>query len=136
MGGARGVAGTPQERELTAPEQLATRGRPTGRGGTLEVPGHPSWREQIEWAGASWQPIGIDDEGLRAGELAASPGTAVLTTPAHQWPTGVVLSARRRVSLVDWARTTGSYLIEDDYDAEYRYDRDPVMATSEPTADW
>lgn len=46
----------------------------------------------------------------------------------REWPTRVVLSARRRARLADWARTTGGYLIEDDYDAEYRYDREPVGA--------
>jgi GntR family transcriptional regulator/MocR family aminotransferase len=61
-------------------------------------------------------------------ELAESGAGAVLTTPAHQYPTGVVLSAARRTALVDWARSSGGYVIEDDYDAEYRYDRQPVGA--------
>lgn len=104
---------------------LAERGR---AGIAVEDPGHPSWREQIEWAGASCHPIEVDDEGLRVDRLAASGAGAVLTTPAHQYPTGVVLSASRRISLVDWARTSGGYIIEDDYDAEYRYDRQPVGA--------
>jgi GntR family transcriptional regulator/MocR family aminotransferase len=104
---------------------LAGRGRAAI---AVEDPGHPSWREQIEWAGAACHPVGIDDQGLRVEELAASRAGAVLTTPAHQWPTGVVLSARRRVRLADWARTSGGYIIEDDYDAEYRYDREPVGA--------
>jgi GntR family transcriptional regulator / MocR family aminotransferase len=59
--------------------------------------------------------------------LADSGAGAVLATPAHQSPTGVVLSAARRTSLVEWART-GKLVIEDDYDAEYRYDRAPVGA--------
>jgi GntR family transcriptional regulator / MocR family aminotransferase len=98
------------------------------RGIAVEDPGHPSWREQIEWAGASCHPIDVDDEGLRVDRLAASGAGAVLATPAHQYPTGVVLSASRRISLVDWARTSGGYIIEDDYDAEYRYDGQPVGA--------
>ena len=51
---------------------------------------------------------------------------AVFVTPAHQFPTGVVLAPRRRAQLVDWARRTGGLIVEDDYDAEFRYDRDPV----------
>ena len=47
-------------------------------------------------------------------------------TPAHQWPTGVVLSPQRRQALANWAVHTDGWIIEDDYDAEFRYDRDPV----------
>jgi GntR family transcriptional regulator/MocR family aminotransferase len=99
-----------------------------GRNIAVEDPGHPVWREQIEWAGAGCRPVGVDGEGLRVDLLAASGAGAVLTTPAHQYPTGVVLSPGRRVELVDWARARGGYVIEDDYDAEYRYDRQPVGA--------
>jgi GntR family transcriptional regulator/MocR family aminotransferase len=98
------------------------------RGIAVENPGHPNWREQIEWAGAGCHPIEVDDEGLRVDRLTASRAGAVLVTPAHQYPTGVVLSAGRRIDLLDWARTSGAYVIEDDYDAEYRYDRPPVGA--------
>jgi GntR family transcriptional regulator/MocR family aminotransferase len=55
-------------------------------------------------------------------------GEAVLVTPSHQFPTGVVLSDRRREGLVRWAQESGGLIIEDDYDAEFRYDRDPVRA--------
>src|SRR5262249_11911516 len=53
---------------------------------------------------------------------------AVVLTPAHQYPTGVVLSPERRTALVEWARRRGALIVEDDYDAEYRYDRAPVAA--------
>jgi GntR family transcriptional regulator/MocR family aminotransferase len=99
-----------------------------GRGIAVEDPGHPNWREQIEWAGAGCHPVEVDDEGLRVDRLAGSGAGAVLVTPAHQYPTGAVLSAGRRIELVDWARTGGGYIIEDDYDTEYRYDRHPVGA--------
>jgi GntR family transcriptional regulator/MocR family aminotransferase len=98
------------------------------RGIAVEDPGHPNWREQIEWAGARSFPVAVDDEGVRVDRLTESGAGAVLTTPAHQYPTGVVLSASRRTALVDWARAIGGYIIEDDYDAEYRYDRQPVGA--------
>jgi GntR family transcriptional regulator/MocR family aminotransferase len=99
-----------------------------GRGIAVEDPGHPNWREQIDWAGARCHPIEVDGEGLRVDLLAESGAGTVLVTPAHQYPTGVVLSASRRIDLLDWAHTGGRYIIEDDYDAEYRYDRHPVGA--------
>lgn len=72
-------------------------------------------------------PVPVDGDGLDVAALAATGADAVLTTPAHQSPTGVVLSAARRTELVDWARA-GHLVVEDDYDAEYRYDRAPVGA--------
>ena len=69
----------------------------------------------------------VDDDGLDVAALADSGATTVLSTPAHQSPTGVVLSAARRTALVEWARAD-HLIIEDDYDAEYRYDRAPVGA--------
>lgn len=67
-----------------------------------------------------------DAEGLDVEALARTGARAVLVTPAHQYPTGVVLSPRRRAALVAWARTHDGLIVEDDYDAEFRYDRDPV----------
>jgi GntR family transcriptional regulator / MocR family aminotransferase len=72
--------------------------------------------------------VPVDEEGLVVGALAASEAQAVVVTPAHQAPTGVVLSAARRHALVDWAQRGGGYVIEDDYDSEFRYDKEPVGA--------
>jgi GntR family transcriptional regulator / MocR family aminotransferase len=72
--------------------------------------------------------VPVDEEGIVVDELAASGAQAVVVTPAHQSPTGVVLSPARRQSLADWARRGGGYVIEDDYDSEFRYDREPVGA--------
>jgi GntR family transcriptional regulator/MocR family aminotransferase len=72
--------------------------------------------------------VPVDAEGLVVSALAASGAQVVVVTPAHQSPTGVVLSAARRHALVDWARRAGGYVIEDDYDSEFRYDSDPVGA--------
>ena len=72
--------------------------------------------------------VPVDEQGLRVDELAATGAGAVVVTPAHQWPTGVVLSPARRRALADWARRTGGWVVEDDYDAEFRYDREPVGA--------
>ena len=72
--------------------------------------------------------VPVDEQGLVVGELAASGAQAVVVTPAHQSPTGVVLSPARRHALTDWARRGGGYVIEDDYDSEFRYDNEPVGA--------
>ncbi|MFJ1754530.1 PLP-dependent aminotransferase family protein [Kitasatospora sp. NPDC088134] len=103
---------------------LARRGRPRI---AVEDPGSPGTLALLRAHGV--RPIGVpvDEEGLRVGELAASGAQAVLVTPAHQYPTGVVLSARRRTELAAWARA-GGLVVEDDYDAEFRYDREPLGA--------
>jgi GntR family transcriptional regulator / MocR family aminotransferase len=72
--------------------------------------------------------VPVDEQGLVVGELAVSGAQAVVVTPAHQSPTGVVLSPPRRHALTDWARQGGGYVIEDDYDSEFRYDKEPVGA--------
>ena len=72
--------------------------------------------------------VPVDDQGLVVGDLAASGAQAVVVTPAHQAPTGVVLSPARRHALTDWARRGGGYVVEDDYDSEFRYDKEPVGA--------
>jgi GntR family transcriptional regulator/MocR family aminotransferase len=70
--------------------------------------------------------VPVDELGIDVTALAASGAQAVVVTPAHQSPTGVVLAAGRRHALVDWARRDGAFIIEDDYDSEFRYDREPV----------
>ncbi|MFB7466328.1 PLP-dependent aminotransferase family protein [Streptomyces sp. NPDC056224] len=84
-------------------------------------------RNLLTRAGLRTRPLGVDGEGARTGELGAGPG-AVLLTPAHQFPTGAALTPARRAAAVDWARTTGGLILEDDYDGEFRYDRQPVGA--------
>jgi GntR family transcriptional regulator/MocR family aminotransferase len=70
--------------------------------------------------------VPVDDQGIDIDALAATGAGAVVVTPAHQSPTGVVLTPQRRHALVDWARRAGASIIEDDYDSEFRYDREPV----------
>jgi GntR family transcriptional regulator/MocR family aminotransferase len=91
----------------------------------MEDPGFWQHRKILQHNGIEPVPVPVDDEGLDIDALASSGAEAVLTTPAHQSPTGVVLSAPRRSALMEWARA-GHLVIEDDYDAEYRYDRAPV----------
>jgi GntR family transcriptional regulator/MocR family aminotransferase len=72
--------------------------------------------------------VPVDELGLDAAALGASGAQAVVVTPAHQSPTGVVLAAKRRHALVEWAARTDGFVVEDDYDSEFRYDREPVGA--------
>ena len=82
--------------------------------------------EQAAAAGLAVVPVPVDEDGLDVAALDRSGARAVLVTPAHQWPTGVVLAGHRRRELLAWARRTDGVVLEDDYDAEFRYDRDPV----------
>jgi GntR family transcriptional regulator/MocR family aminotransferase len=77
-------------------------------------------------AGAELVTVPTDAEGIDVDALARSGARAVLLTPAHQFPTGVVLSPGRRAQVAVWAARTGAMVLEDDYDAEFRFDRDPV----------
>lgn len=92
----------------------------------LEDPGPKSAREIIERSGQVPVPVPVDEHGLDVEALARSRARAVLVTPAHQCPIGVVLAPERRHALVAWAERVDGYVIEDDYDAEFRYDRQPV----------
>jgi len=85
-------------------------------------------RELIANAGLEPVPIPVDERGIAVDELARHDVAAVLVAPAHAYPTGAVLAPARRNALVEWADTTGALVIEDDYDAEFRYDRAPIGA--------
>jgi GntR family transcriptional regulator/MocR family aminotransferase len=73
-------------------------------------------------------PVPVDAEGLDVGTLAELKAQALLTTPAHQYPAGVVMSGARRLAIAAWLRRSNAIAIEDDYDAEFRYDRSPIGA--------
>ncbi|NUT37302.1 MAG: PLP-dependent aminotransferase family protein [Hamadaea sp.] len=92
----------------------------------VEDPSGIAYQELLVESGADLVHVPVDDEGLDVSALERSGADAVVLTPAHQFPTGVVLSPARRAALVTWARATGGHIIEDDYDAEFRFDRDPV----------
>ncbi|MEU5880271.1 PLP-dependent aminotransferase family protein [Spirillospora sp. NPDC047279] len=80
----------------------------------------------LDAAGARLARVPVDAEGVDVAALARTEARAILVTPAHQYPTGVVLSPGRRAALIAWARDVDGLIIEDDYDAEFRYDREPV----------
>jgi GntR family transcriptional regulator/MocR family aminotransferase len=94
----------------------------------VEAPGYGAHRLIAQAAGLEPVPIPVDDHGLSVSELGASGCEVVVVTPAHQFPTGVVLSAERRAALLEWAEDEDGLIVEDDYDSELRYDRDAVGA--------
>jgi GntR family transcriptional regulator / MocR family aminotransferase len=94
----------------------------------VEDPGWLMHRLIAEQAGLRTIPIPVNAEGLDVEALSLSGARAVLVTPAHQFPTGVVLSSERRAALIEWAEEGERLIVEDDFDAEYRYDRVAVGA--------
>jgi GntR family transcriptional regulator/MocR family aminotransferase len=93
----------------------------------VEDPGSRGAVDEFAYWGLQPIPVPVDDDGIEVDALAATGARAAFLTPAHQFPTGVVLAPRRRRELLAWA-VDADLVIEDDYDAEYRYDRAPVPA--------
>jgi GntR family transcriptional regulator/MocR family aminotransferase len=94
----------------------------------VEDPCHDEVRVSCASAGLEMVPVTVDEEGLRVDLLDRTPVDVVLVTPAHQYPMGAVMSGSRRAALLEWLRRREAIAIEDDYDAEFRYDRAPVGA--------
>ncbi|MFF7732184.1 aminotransferase class I/II-fold pyridoxal phosphate-dependent enzyme [Streptomyces sp. NPDC007984] len=94
----------------------------------VEDPGSPQHDALYASAGVTAVALPLDDEGVALEPLRSSGVRAVVTTPAHQFPTGLAYSARRRAELLDWARSVDGIVLEDDYDGDFRYDRAPVGA--------
>lgn len=106
---------------------LAARGRPPII--AVEDPGAYTQRDTLRAAGATVVTVPVDERGIVVDHLAPTGADVVVVTPAHQYPYGCVLSPERRRELVEWARgRAGRLIVEDDYDAEFRYDRQPVGA--------
>ena len=94
----------------------------------MEDPGQNDTRRAADMVGMEVVPVPVDAEGIVVEGLAGADVGLCVVTPAHQLPTGAVMSAERRAALVRWARERDSLVLEDDYDAEYRYDRQPIGA--------
>lgn len=94
----------------------------------MEDPGYPGAREALRLAGAEVVSVPVDEEGLRVevGVRRAPRARLAYVTPAHQYPMGVALSLDRRVALLDWAAKTDAWVVEDDYDGEFRYAGQPL----------
>jgi len=127
LGRARGVVAPPERIVITSGyvQGLALLTRVLDGGPVaMEDPGLPFHREVVRRHGGLVVPLEVDGRG------AGTPGdcAAVVVTPAHQYPTGVTLHPERRRALTEWARARGALIVEDDYDGEFRYDRQPVGA--------
>ncbi len=85
-------------------------------------------RHTLESNKVKIQPIGIDKYGMLTSELPRIPPHLIFTTPSHQFPTGVILPVKRRIEMVQYARNHGTYIVEDDYDSEFRFDGSPIQS--------
>jgi GntR family transcriptional regulator/MocR family aminotransferase len=96
----------------------------------LEEPGYHGARQAFLAAGAQLIPVPVDDEGIRITEIAGRGRAvrAVYVTPSHQYPLGMTMSASRRMLLLNWAVRTGAWIVEDDYDSEYRFESRPIAS--------
>lgn len=96
----------------------------------IEDPGYPRARGAFQWAGAHVVPVPLDGEGidLEAGRALDGPARLAYVTPSHQYPLGMTMSLRRRLELLDWAKQSDRWILEDDYDSEYRYEGRPIAA--------
>jgi GntR family transcriptional regulator/MocR family aminotransferase len=119
------VSGSQQALSLTA-RVLVDPGSPVW----VEEPGYGGARDVLRLRSARLVPVPVDEEGLNvsAGVERCPEASAAYVTPSHQYPLGMVMSASRRLQLLDWAQRNGSWIIEDDYDSEYRYESLPIAS--------
>src|SRR5580698_8955806 len=96
----------------------------------IEEPGYPSARQAFLAAGAQLIPVPVDHEGMNVSEFIrrGRKARAVYITPSHQYPLGMTMSAARRMLLLNWAVRSGAWIIEDDYDSEYRFGSRPIAS--------
>jgi GntR family transcriptional regulator/MocR family aminotransferase len=119
------VSGSQQALSLTA-RVLVDPGDPVW----VEEPGYGGARDVLRLRNARLVPVPVDEEGLSvsAGAERCPEARAAYVTPSHQYPLGMVMSVSRRLQLLDWARKHGSWVIEDDYDSEFRYESLPIAS--------
>ena len=93
----------------------------------VEEPGYPGARLAFTSVGVKPVPVPVDDKGIVVAKIGSRrSGRVVYVTPSHQYPLGMTMSAARRMSLLKWATQSGSWIIEDDYDSEYRFGSRPI----------
>ena len=119
------VSGSQHALELTA-RVLLEAGNPVW----VEQPGYGGARDVLRLRGAKLTAVPVDSEGLNvaAGIERCPRARAAYVTPSHQYPMGMTMSASRRLQLLDWAHRNGSWVVEDDYDSEYRYENLPIAS--------
>jgi GntR family transcriptional regulator / MocR family aminotransferase len=133
LGRARGVGADPGNivvcTGFTQAIELLARIHHHGTVFAVEDPTLPATVKSLQRHGIRIHHLPVDDEGARTDQLFSIEGcAAVVLTPAHQFPIGVPLSTRRRIAAIRWAHQAGGIVIEDDYDGELRYDREPIGA--------
>jgi GntR family transcriptional regulator/MocR family aminotransferase len=135
IGITRGVRCSPEQIILTAGAQgahdlIVRTLLDPGDAAWLENPGYFGARGALLAAGARLVPVPVDEQGLvvESGRQRAPAARLVATTPSHQFPTGVTMSLPRRLALLDWAREAEAWILEDDYDSEYRFTGRPLEA--------
>ncbi len=101
-----------------------------GRLGALEEPCYQGAAFAFEATGADIVNVPVDESGLVADELPQRPTSLLYVTPSHQYPTGHTLAPARRHEIVAWARSQGCYIVEDDYDGDFRYEGSPLPAVA------
>jgi GntR family transcriptional regulator/MocR family aminotransferase len=119
------VSGSQQALEITARVLLDP-----GNGVWIEEPCYHLARNVFKLNGCELVPVPVDEEGLdvAAGITKCRKARAAFVSPSHQFPLGVTMSASRRLRLIEWAQSSGAWIIEDDYDSEYRYESQPIAS--------
>jgi len=130
LGRVRGVRTSPETIVVCAGTRHAVEILAKALGGPIAVEAYGLFlfREAIAGVSVASTPIGVDEQGAIVADLDRTTASAALLTPAHHFPHGGHLHPTRRKAVVDWAQRTGGYVLEDDYDGEFRYDRQPVGA--------
>jgi GntR family transcriptional regulator/MocR family aminotransferase len=133
LGAARGIACAPEQILVVAGSQqgIDLTARALARPGDaiwVEEPGYPIGRAALQAAALKLAPVPVDGEGIdvAAGVRRAPRARLALVTPSHHYPLGATLSLRRRLALLDWAERAGAWILEDDYDGDYRYGGRPL----------
>jgi GntR family transcriptional regulator/MocR family aminotransferase len=119
------VSGSQQALEISA-RVILDPGSPAW----IEEPGYPLTRNMLIVAGARLVPVPVDSEGIdvSAGIKRCRKARAAFVAPSHQFPLGATMSASRRFQLLDWAQNSGAWIVEDDYDSEYRFGNMPIAS--------
>lgn len=117
------VAGTQQALDLVARTLLEP-----GDSAVIEEPHYQGMRQVLDALGARVTSVPVDDDGVQTDRLARLKARLAIVTPSHQFPTGALLSLPRRLELLEWAQRQDAWVIEDDYDGEFRHDTRPLAA--------
>jgi GntR family transcriptional regulator / MocR family aminotransferase len=133
IGASRGIRASAGQVIVTAGAQEATNLVcrlliAPGTGVVVEDPSYGGATRAFKSYGASIVPVDVDHEGIDVAAVEREQAVLAYVTPSHQFPTGVTLSLERRRRLLAWAATVGAYIVEDDYDGDFRYDGPPLVA--------